>query len=381
MIYKFKLIYSFLVCGLFSQNFDKNASRHIDFPNINGFITMVCDFHTHSVFSDGSVWPDIRIQEAQKDGLDAIAITEHLEYQPHKNDIPHPDRNRSYELAKKFSKGNNILVINGSEITKQMPPGHSNAIFISDANKILNEDYLESFKEANNQKAFVFWNHPYWVGQSSNGLINLSEKNINLIKKKMVHGIEVTNDLTYSDEAIQLALDYNLTFIGTSDIHGLVDWQYKIDKGGHRPVTLVFSKKRSLTELKEALFERRTVVWYNNLLIGLDKWVKPLILKSLQIKKFGYYRDTEIAVVVLENTSDARFILQNLGDYTFYRNSDIIEIQPNSDLYLGVKTKKKLQKFDLTFSILNAVIGPKKHPKITLQIKGADKKKINDVVF
>ena len=44
----------------------------------------------HSVFSDGSVWPDIRVQEAIRDGLDVIATTEHIEYQPWKDDIPHP---------------------------------------------------------------------------------------------------------------------------------------------------------------------------------------------------------------------------------------------------------------------------------------------------
>tara|TARA_B100001769_G_scaffold253099_1_gene227954 strand:- start:275 stop:496 length:222 start_codon:yes stop_codon:yes gene_type:complete len=42
--------------------------------------------------------------EAHKDGLDVIAITEHLEYQSWIDDIPHPDKNRSYELAKGFAK-------------------------------------------------------------------------------------------------------------------------------------------------------------------------------------------------------------------------------------------------------------------------------------
>ena len=84
----------------------------------------------HSVFSDGSVWPDIRVEEAKKDGLDVIAITEHLEYQPLKDDIPHPNRNRSYEYHSKFAKGSNIIVINGSEITRDMPPGHSNACLL-----------------------------------------------------------------------------------------------------------------------------------------------------------------------------------------------------------------------------------------------------------
>ena len=48
----------------------------------------------HSVFSDGSVWPDTRIEEAKRDGLDVIATAEHLEYQPWKDDIHHPNRNR-----------------------------------------------------------------------------------------------------------------------------------------------------------------------------------------------------------------------------------------------------------------------------------------------
>ena len=51
-------------------------SRTIDFPDIPGYQTLLCDFHIHTVFSDGSVWPDIRVQEAVKDGLDAISLTE-----------------------------------------------------------------------------------------------------------------------------------------------------------------------------------------------------------------------------------------------------------------------------------------------------------------
>ena len=57
------------------------------------------DLHIHTVFSDGAVWPSIRVEEARREGLDLIALTEHLEYQPHEEDIPHPDRNRSYAIA------------------------------------------------------------------------------------------------------------------------------------------------------------------------------------------------------------------------------------------------------------------------------------------
>jgi len=71
----------------------------IRFPDVPGYKTLTCDLHMHTVFSDGAVWPIIRVDEAMRDGLDVIAITEHLEYQPHKEDIPNPDRNRSHVVA------------------------------------------------------------------------------------------------------------------------------------------------------------------------------------------------------------------------------------------------------------------------------------------
>lgn len=39
------------------------------------------------VFSDGNVWPTVPVQEAWRDGLDVIALSEHAEYQPHSQDV------------------------------------------------------------------------------------------------------------------------------------------------------------------------------------------------------------------------------------------------------------------------------------------------------
>ncbi|MBS4063145.1 MAG: hypothetical protein KGZ74_01220, partial [Chitinophagaceae bacterium] len=97
-----RLFLLLFICSSFSsfaQDHSHTGNRKLKFPDIPGFKTLKCDFHQHTVFSDGSVWPDIRVMEALYDGLDAISLTEHLEYQPHKADIPHPDRNRSYKLA------------------------------------------------------------------------------------------------------------------------------------------------------------------------------------------------------------------------------------------------------------------------------------------
>ena len=131
------VIISINYSAIYGQKTEK-YTRKIFFPDIDGYKNLLTDFHQHTVFSDGSVWPTIRVEEAIKDGLDAISLTEHLEYQPYSKDIPNPDRNRAYNIAKSFAENKNksldrkLIVINGQEITRSMPPGHINAIFLND---------------------------------------------------------------------------------------------------------------------------------------------------------------------------------------------------------------------------------------------------------
>jgi hypothetical protein len=336
------------------------------------------------------VWPSIRVEEAIRDGLDAISLTEHLEYQPRSEDIPNPDRNRAYIVASQSAENKNknlekkLIVINGQEITRSMPPGHINAIFINDANKLLHiNDSLKGIEEANKQNAFLFWNHPAWPAQRSDGIAKLDEFHKYLIKNNLLHGIEVVNELYYSEEALQIALDNDLTIMGTSDIHGLIDWLFKVPDDneiqdnylpGHRPVTLVFSKDKTKEGIKEALFAGRTAVFYNELLIGKENYISQLVKKSLIIDnigdlELGYSEDgkSTIKKVRLKNISDAPFLLKNLNEYTFETNSDIISIEPNSTHTLSIKTIGKPFK-ELTFEVLNAIIGPKKYLKLNLPI-------------
>ena len=58
------------------------ARQEITLPMIDGYQLLKCDFHMHTIFSDGIVWPTLRVQEAWEEGLDAIAITDHIEGQP-----------------------------------------------------------------------------------------------------------------------------------------------------------------------------------------------------------------------------------------------------------------------------------------------------------
>jgi hypothetical protein len=351
-----------------------SSNREITFPDLDNHLTLVCDFHTHSVFSDGSVWPDIRVEEAEKDKIDVLAVTEHLEYQPHISDIPHPDRNRSYQLATKYSNSD-LLIVSGAEITRRMPLGHANAIFLKDANKlhsadeiagIVPKDDMRPFEAANKQKAFVFWNHPTWR-QEQYGDVVITEMHKTLFSKGYLHGVEVVNEFEYSEEALQIALDYDLTIIGNSDIHGLVDWDYEISKGGHRPVTLVFAKEKSEKAIKKALFQKQTVVWNRNTLIGREEWLLPLIDASLEVVSVEYKRDA--AHVSIKNKSDVRFILKNNSSFNFFVNIDLVEIPAQDTIKLTVLTKGVLESFSLEFEVQNAIFAPRKHPVIKLEVK------------
>lgn len=354
----------------FTQSIAPHAhSRAIHFPDVAPYQTLVCDFHQHTVFSDGSVWPDIRVQEALRDSVDAISLTEHLEYQPHLADLPHPDRNRSYDLAADLAKPYDLIVVRGAEITRKMPPGHINAIFIEDANRLMIEDSIEVFREARRQGAFTFWNHPNWIAQYKDGVAKVTGMHHFLIQETLLNGIEVVNDVTYSDEALRIALDYNLTIMGTSDVHGLVDWQYKVADGGHRPVTLVFASERSAEAIKEGLMNRRTAVWFNNNLIGRESELIPLLNACLKVTKVSYQGISAVANVSIYNDSDALFILMNESHFQLHSDTDVVMLHPNTTTTIEVKTLEQLAEFELNFLVLNAVTAPGVHPQITLQVK------------
>lgn len=355
---------------LFSQSDHSHTySRSIDFPDIPGYKTLACDFHIHTVFSDGSVWPDIRVMEALRDGLDAISLTEHIEYQPHLDDIPHPDRNRSYEIAMREARDHDLLIIHGAEITRDMPPGHSNAIFITDANKLMDDDPMKVFEEAKRQGAFVFWNHPNWISQRKDGIATLTEMHKELIEKELLHGIEVVNDLTYSDEALRIALDQNLAVVGTSDIHGLVDWQYGIQQGGHRPVMLVFAEEKSPEGIKKAMFAGRTAAYFKDLIVGKEEFLRPLFESSVKVNSANYIGDTQVLKLEIENVSNAKLLLDNESMYSFHAHADIVEIPAKGKVKLEVKTLEPKEEILLKFQVLNGITAPNQHPSIELKVK------------
>ncbi len=393
----------FSVGEVFVINDYKDMDRIINFPNTEKYKVIVADLHTHSVFSDGAVWPNVRVEEAVRDGIDLLAITEHLEYQPHIDDIPHPDRNRSFDIAEDIAKNKDLTVINGAEITRMFPPGHINAIFIEDANKLIYldetkiseakeilkevpEESLTNYEdlswledaalaslwpvksaliEARNQNAFTFWNHPAWSSEEFIGQPMLREIHKEFFRDNLLHGIEVANGDGYSEEAFRIALEYGLTVIGTSDVHGLIDWDYPSSIGAHRPVTLILSESNSSDAIKSSLFSGKTVVWFKNNLIGLENNILELTNSYLKAKKVEILENSDIARVEIENVSDVRFVIQVLDQSSVVNESNLIEIAPNEKTVLQIDNG--IDKGSLDVKILNAFIAPNKNLLTTLK--------------
>lgn len=338
----------------------------IVFPDIPGYRTLICDFHLHTVFSDGSVWPDFRVHEAIRDGLDAIAITEHLEFQPKEADIPHSNKNRPYEIALEAAEGTDLIVINGVEITRAFPPGQANALFLKDANELIREDALEVFREARRQGAFIFWNYPTWLERSDDGSVELTEMHSKLLEEGLTQGVEIVDRDFFYEEAFQMALEHDMTLIGNSGEHSLVEWTYDIPEGEHRPVTLVFTEEKTEESLKEGLEQGRTAVWYKNKLFGRSEYLVPLIESSLKVER---QQDAYLATVFVENRSDADYLLQNHSGYTFHNQAGLITVKAHETTMIQVRIDRESTNYDLRFRVLNAFTGPEKHAEITFNIE------------
>ena len=261
----------------------QSVREELCFPDIPGYMTLKCDFHTHTVFSDGGVWPSVRVEEAWCEGYDAIAISDHLEYRPHREDMFLTNHNRSYELARTTAESLGLLLIHAAELTRGEPPGHWNLLFITNANLIPTDDHRSALRTACEQGAFVFWNHPGWKqpGRKAKWYDEQQEAFTN----SWLHGIEILNGLNYEAIAHQWCLDKKLTAVGNSDLHTLSTVNFGFIPRKHRPVTLVFAREKSVTAIKEAMFQRRTAVFGQNTLYGEEQYLRPLFEQSVTVKE------------------------------------------------------------------------------------------------
>lgn len=359
-------------------------------PEIPGYTTLKCDFHLHTVFSDGSVWPNLRVNEAVRDGLDVIAMTDHIDYEGFPEFID-KDYNKPYEIAKKAAEGKELIVINGGEISPRVSPYHNNAIFLKDVNKlpidymketkkkfvmketIKKEELVAPFLEAQRQDAFVFYNHPgysWWDKKDTAIFTNLHKE---LFDKGIIKGVEVVNG-RYNIIAHRIAEEYNLTMFGNSDAHGDVYYTYR---NSHRPMTLVFAKEKSEEGVKEALLARRTAVYVDDFIIARQPEAEAFFKASLEIEYKRRDRNGEpILEITVLNNSEIPYSVRIRSGYE-------VENYPLGQLVLTPSEPVKFilkelwdhpSSVELLIDVFNIVVSPEKNlqtkiliDKITLE--------------
>jgi predicted metal-dependent phosphoesterase TrpH len=282
--------------------------QEILIPDLPGYKTLKCDFHIHTVYSDGTVWPTVRVSEAWEDGLDAIAITDHIEGNPRK--LPGQKHNQ-YEIALASAQAADIILVKGGEISRDMPPGHFNALFITDVNALDVPDYMDAISEAIKQGGFIIWNHPGWRRQQPDTTKWMAEHEA-IYNKGWMHGIEVFNEKEWYPEAIQWAMEKNLAITGNSDIHDFYENYYNTSRFPIRPVTLVFARERTEESLKEAMFAKRTATLFFNKLVGKKEFIEPLVNQSIKVAEPHLWKDG-YAWFAVKNLTDIEFTLLKTG--------------------------------------------------------------------
>jgi 3',5'-nucleoside bisphosphate phosphatase len=270
-------------------------------PAVPGYLTLKCDFHMHTVFSDGIVLPPSRVQEAWLNGLDVIALTDHVRADPLRQTVP-GDNNRSYELARTRARELGLVLIKAGEISRSMPPGHFNALFLQDVEVLNQTNFMAALEGAAKQGAFIQWNHPGWKSQQPE-ITKWWPEHQQIYEKGWMHGIEVFNSTEWYPVALDWCLSKNLAVMCDTDLHGATSLEYDLHKWP-RPMTLVFSTDRGEGAIKKALFDGRTVAWFGSNLAGKTEHLEALFRAAIRILPAHYTDDKGNRSHHLVNTSD-----------------------------------------------------------------------------
>ncbi len=352
-------------------NAQPNTRRVINIPDIPGYLTLKCDFHMHTVFSDGNVWPSIRVAEAWQEGLDAIAITDHIEYHPHKDDLP-VQFGRAYEIAKPHADNMGLLLIKAAEITRKMPPGHFNCLFLEDVAALDQEDFWASMSAAVDQGAYIFWNHPGW--RQKDEIPIWYDEHDSIYDLGWMHGMEIVNGSSYYPLAYQWCLEKGIPILGNSDVHNPTGLDFPSGSEGTRSLTLVFARETNNDSVQEALLAGRTAVWRGNELYGQPAFLKAIFDESVRvISQPVILKGKNASYVQVINESDITFKLtmgERLEGFS-YATEMVLYPGRTAILRLSNLIQGKEGKSDISipFSVTNLFTGPDVHLSVTLDMQ------------
>ena len=303
-------------------------------PQVRGFNIYKADLHNHTIFSDGSVTPEFRIQEAWHDGLDVIAVTEHVEYRPYEGKMMNfltgyvpknvkpvnsnvirseatdagilSDLNYPVKLYQNAAKAYGITVIPGAEITREPTViGHYNALFTKDNNTIYAKDPMQSIRNAKAQGAIVMQNHPGWR-RTTLDMMEFEEK---VYGANLIDGIEIMNGGEFYPRAITRALKNKFFMSSNTDIHGSTAEDYVLGGNGHRNMTFIFAQENTLEALREAMEAQRTLAYSHGTLAGEQSLLVDLFKASIATKVIQT-ASSGAKTVLLTNNSSIKYTLR-----------------------------------------------------------------------
>ena len=344
-----------------------NDSRsEIVIPQVNGYNVYKADLHSHTIFSDGKVTPEWRVEEAWQDGLDIVEITDLIENRPYVTRLPKylngvevqvqnekeisVDLNASVRLAQDQARKLNMLLIPGAEISRPYKTvGHLNALFTTDNNAIPAEDPLQALRNAKAQGALVQFNHP-GTGRTS---LDLTEFEINAYKEGLIDGIEIFNNNGFYPKAIDRALEKGLYMSGNSDVHTTTDIAYS-DATLSRNITLILAKEKTMEAVKDALVNRRTIAYGFDQIAGEESLIKDLFNACVTAE-----------FVRVDSKGNTIFNLTNMSSLVFaasINGSNPHWIAPFSTIPMKIKSDV------IELKILNMWCGEGTHPVIEVKL-------------
>lgn len=322
----------------------RHAERHepcrqeIVLPQVNGYNVYKSDLHTHTIFSDGAVLPKYRIKEAWLDGLDVMAVTEHIEYRPSEKtfvDYLEKYRSKKYDeavntnLGRKAPTSDGIMVdlnrgvresvkeaakygltiIPGSEITRDgTTVGHFNALFTTDNNLIYDPDPAQAVRNAKAQGALVMHNHPGWRRKD----IEFTETEKIVYGEGLVDGVEVMNGAEFYPGIIDRVQEKGLFIAANTDIHASTAEEYNM-QGMRRPMTLILAKENTLESLREALEADRTIAYGYNTLCGAEQLLKDFFAAGVTLRVVPGQEGSEKPTLMLTNNTSVSYVIRQAG--------------------------------------------------------------------
>ena len=351
--------------------------NEIILPKVNDYLVLKSDLHIHTVYSDGNVTPEYRVQEAWTDGLDVMAITDHVEYRRWegqmvtflKGYMPEgtkaentnlvgkkadergilSDLNLPCRVAKSSAEQYGLILIPGIEITRDpLTIGHYNALFVKDANTIYDADPIVSIKNAREQGAIIVQNHPGWRRKN----LEVLEFEQKVYAEDLIDGVEIMNGSEFYPTVVDRASEKKMFMSANTDIHGTTARDYT-SVGQLRDMTLILAKDKSLDSVKEALMARRTLAYAYGSIAGEEQLVRDFFNACITYETL-FEKDGKQRKVRMSNPTSMTFVL-NFG-------GNPVQLRPFTSRDVTVNKGK-----DVTFTVENLwVPGEKNHPEFKL---------------